>query len=184
MSLNSTRVKDWRKRSKERMVSAMGGKCQCCGYNKCNASLSFHHIDPSKKDLSFGTARANPVSWKKLVSELKKCILVCHNCHGEIHSGLRVLPKTFAIFDDAFLDFKKVQEYDQCPICDAEKPITNRFCSHKCAATNKRKVDWDSIDLIDLLSKHSISKLEDMLGISNAAIYKRRNKILFEASTK
>ena len=49
-----------------------------------------------------------------------------------------------------------------------------------CATTNRRKVDWDKINLIDLMSKHGISELEDMLGISNAAIYKRRNKILRE----
>ena len=56
--------------------------------------------------------------------------------------------------------------------------MKQKFCSHKCAQTNSRKVDWDSIDLLDLMSKHTIGDLEDMLGVSNAAIYKRRNKIL------
>ena len=41
-----------------------------------------------------------------------------------------------------------------------------------------KKVDWDSIDLLKLLKEHSIGELEKMLGVSNAAIYKRRDKIL------
>jgi len=68
-------------------------------------------------------------------------------------------------------------------VCGSDKSITNSFCSPTCATTNRRKVDWDKIDLIDLMSKHGISELENMLGISNAAIYKRRNKILSDKKT-
>lgn len=178
MSIKSSRVKAWRHRSKERMVSAMGGKCQCCGYDKCQQALAFHHIDPTVKEMAFGSLRANPKKWESVIEELKKCILVCHNCHSEIHAGVRELPKQYASFDEEYSSFRKIQEYDSCPVCGSDKPVTNSFCSPTCATTNRRKVDWDNIDLIDLMSKHGISELEDMLGISNAAIYKRRNKIL------
>ena len=178
MSISSNRVKAWRHRTKERMVEAMGGKCQCCGYATCKDGLAFHHIDPTQKELAFGSLRANPKTWDKVVDELKKCILVCHNCHSEIHAGVRELPEQYAIFDEEFTSIKKIQEYDSCPVCGSDKPITNSFCSPTCATTNRRKVDWDKIDLIDLMNKHGMSELEDMLGISNAAIYKRRNKIL------
>lgn len=180
MSISSSRVKEWRHRSKERMVEAMGGKCQCCGYHTCKEGLAFHHIDPSQKELAFGSLRANPKKWDSVVDELKKCVLVCHNCHSEIHAGVRNLPDQYASFDEAFSSFRKIQEYNSCPVCGHDKPITNSFCSPSCATTNRRKVDWDNIDLIDLMTKHSITELEDMLGISNAAIYKRRNKILRE----
>lgn len=177
MSISSERVKQWRLKTKDKMVQSMGGKCQCCGYNKTNKALAFHHINPNEKDLGFGDIRANPKSWAKIVEELKKCILVCHNCHSEIHDGIRDLPKKYAIFDEEFSNFEKIIEYDQCPVCKSNKPIKQKFCSVKCSQTNRRKVDWESIDLLDLLSKHSISELEKMLGISNAAIYKRRDKI-------
>ena len=183
MSISSNRVKACRHRSKERMVSAMGGKCQCCGYDKCQQALAFHHIDPTVKELAFGSIRANPKKWESIIEELKKCILVCNNCHSEIHAGVRELPTQYAIFDEEYNSFKKIQEYDSCPQCGNDKPITNSFCSPKCATTNRRKVDWDNIDLIDLMSKYGISELEDMLKISNAAIYKRRNKILREQSS-
>lgn len=178
MSYMSDNVKRWRATSKIRMVEAMGGKCQCCGYDRHTSAMAFHHIDPSQKDITFGDTRANPTSWSKIVAELRKCILVCHNCHSEIHAGIRTVPENGARFDEAFADFKKIAEYDQCPICSDQKPITQKFCSHTCAQKNSRKVDWDSIDLLELLSKHRISDLEKMLGVSNAAIYKRRNILL------
>lgn len=49
MSINSDRVKQWRKNIKINSVNALGGKCVICGYNKCNRSLDFHHINPEKK---------------------------------------------------------------------------------------------------------------------------------------
>jgi hypothetical protein len=179
MSISSNRVKEWRHRSKERMVESMGGKCQCCGYNACKEALAFHHIDPAHKELAFGSLRANPKTWEKVVEELKKCILVCHNCHSEIHAGVREVPKLFSKFDESFANYKQIKtEYDDCPSCGTSKPKSNKFCSPKCASTNRRKVDWDSINVIELLNKHGITELEKMLGVSNAAIYKQRNKLL------
>lgn len=177
MSVSSERVKKWRLTTKEKMVEAMGGSCQCCGYNACVKALAFHHIDPTQKDVSFGSARANPKSWPKLVDELRKCILVCHNCHSEIHAGVRQLPKKYAEFNNDFIKIGKIIEYDDCPACGIKKDAKQKYCSAKCAQTNRRKVDWDSIDLLQLLQKHSISDLERMLNVSNAAIYKRRDKI-------
>ena len=178
MSISSERVKKWRLTTKEKMVEAMGGSCQCCGYNTSVKALAFHHLDPAEKDISFGTARANPKSWSKLVEELRKCVLVCHNCHSEIHAGVRKLPKEYKKFNDEFINIGKIIEYDACPVCKSQKPAKQKYCCHRCAQTNRRKVDWDSLDLLKLLQQHSISELEDMLKVSNAAIYKRRDKIL------
>lgn len=100
MSYNSEKVKRWRIRSKQKMVDAMGGKCQCCGYDKCNGALDFHHIDPAEKDFGFGAYRANPKSWSIVVEELRKCILLCKNCHTEVHAGQRELPSAFATFSE------------------------------------------------------------------------------------
>lgn len=80
----------WRRRSKIKTVAAMGGKCQNpkCGYNKCVDALELHHIDPSKKEFSFGNVRVSPYNLGKLLPELKKCLLLCANCHREYHAGL------------------------------------------------------------------------------------------------
>ena len=177
---HSERIKKWRIRTKEKIIKAMGGCCQCCGYNKCNSVLVLHHLDPDKKDFALGSVRSNPKSWYKIVEELRKCILVCHNCHSEIHSDMRQIPEIFSSFNEEYAEWKKIAEYDSCPQCKGQKPKHQKFCSHKCAQKNSRKVDWDNIDLLDLLSRYRISELEDMLGVSNTAIYKRRNKIMAE----
>ena len=59
------------------------GECQECGYKKNYAALDFHHLNPKEKDVNWNTSRH--WSWNRLVKELDKCVLVCHNCHAEIH---------------------------------------------------------------------------------------------------
>lgn len=78
----------YRKEVKRRLIEYKGGKCLICGYNKCQDALEFHHLDPSQKDynISGGTK-----SFNTLKSEVDKCILVCANCHREIHSGIVTL---------------------------------------------------------------------------------------------
>lgn len=80
-------------RLKKQMVEYKGGCCQHlkpngekCGYKSCLAALDFHHLDPSAKDPNckrmwrWGVAR--------IKAELDKCVLVCKNCHMEMHHGL------------------------------------------------------------------------------------------------
>lgn len=68
---------------KKRAVKYKGGKCCKCGYDKCIAALEFHHIDPSIKDFNISKRYSK---MEKVNKELDKCILVCANCHREIHN--------------------------------------------------------------------------------------------------
>lgn len=65
-----------------------GNKCSLCGYNKCQQALEFHHLDPNEKDFSLSD-RNIKLDWEEIKKELEKCILICSNCHREIHAGLR-----------------------------------------------------------------------------------------------
>ncbi len=68
-----------------------GGQCEICGYKKCSRALSFHHLDPKTK--SFGISdKGLTRSWNKIQEEIDKCILICANCHMEIHEGITQLP--------------------------------------------------------------------------------------------
>jgi len=64
----------------------LGGNCSLCGYNKCVDALEFHHKDPKEKD--FKLSAGNTMSWNEYKNEASKCILVCSNCHKEIHSKI------------------------------------------------------------------------------------------------
>lgn len=69
---------------KKEIIEYMGGKCNICGYNKCIHALDIHHISPDKKDPNF--KRLRRVLRDNLKKELEGCILVCSNCHREIHT--------------------------------------------------------------------------------------------------
>ena len=77
-----------RKKLREMAVEYKGGKCVFCGYAKDIVALDFHHLDESRKDFGL-SQRGLTRSWERIKQELDKCILVCANCHREIHSGSR-----------------------------------------------------------------------------------------------
>lgn len=76
-----------RKKIRQMAVEYKGGRCEVCGYDRCVEALDFHHNDLSSK--KFGISEKGYIqSWKKVVEELNKCILICANCHRELHAKL------------------------------------------------------------------------------------------------
>lgn len=72
-----------RKRLKRLGLDFLGEKCSRCGYDKCEASLLFHHKNPKTKKFSLGSGKV--LGWERFKEELKKCIILCWNCHMELH---------------------------------------------------------------------------------------------------
>lgn len=62
-----------------------GSKCSACNYAKCLKALDFHHVDKTTK--SFAVSEKT-LTVKKIASEAQKCVLLCANCHRELHAGL------------------------------------------------------------------------------------------------
>lgn len=83
-----------RKKKKSDLVKLFGGKCELCGYEKCEEVLSFHHVSPEHKD--FELSGKIHCSLAMLVREAKKCVLLCANCHGEVENGISVIPLRLA----------------------------------------------------------------------------------------
>lgn len=81
-----------RRKIKTMAIEYRGGKCCLCGYNNYQGALEFHHLDHRKKDFGLG-ADGLTRSWARTKKELDKCILVCSNCHKEIHGGIRSYKK-------------------------------------------------------------------------------------------
>lgn len=103
----SERTQLWRKRNKQRLIQAFGGACGCCGYFQCSEVFEFHHLDPTQKETSWGYLnRLGGGSWEKLRTEMSKCIMVCSNCHKEIHAGHRNVPDYVARFNEDLITIK------------------------------------------------------------------------------
>jgi 5-methylcytosine-specific restriction endonuclease McrA len=66
------------------VTDSLGGECSICGYSKCLRALEAHHIDPRTKDFSI----SDVASVNRIEHELEKCVLLCANCHREVHDGL------------------------------------------------------------------------------------------------
>lgn len=84
---NKERAAATQKRSHERaLVKVLEHKeslgCSICGYSKCGAALDWHHVDSNTKERKLGIR-----SYFSKLGELErsKCILVCANCHRELH---------------------------------------------------------------------------------------------------
>ena len=65
----------------EKIKGLHGSKCTICGYDKCISALEFHHKNPDQKSCSISEC----TSEKRMIDESKKCVLLCANCHREVH---------------------------------------------------------------------------------------------------
>lgn len=91
MKCNSAAVARYRRRQKELLIADAGGGCALCGYDRCAAALHFHHLDPPAKVHGIAEAGASR-SLARARAEVKKCVLLCANCHAEVEVGLTTLP--------------------------------------------------------------------------------------------
>ena len=84
---NQNKKKKLRMDKKKKLIKLFGGKCSICGYNKCNAALDFHHTNSKEKEMTIAEISLKNVSYNKILKEARKCILICSNCHREIHNN-------------------------------------------------------------------------------------------------
>lgn len=79
--INNTLARDW--------VTSLKDECKICGESR-HWVLDFHHIDPNKKTMNIseysisGTASFETKK-KRILEEIQHCIIVCANCHRDIH---------------------------------------------------------------------------------------------------
>lgn len=78
-----------RQRALERkiyLVKEGGNKCCKCGYDKNLSALDFHHVNPEDKSFPLDLCSLGHFSLESCIIESKKCIIVCANCHRELHN--------------------------------------------------------------------------------------------------
>ena len=143
--LYTIQKKRWKDR-KRKVVELFGGKCSKCGYNKNLAALQFHHLDPTQKEYSFSQLKL--YKWEIVIKELKKCIMLCSNCHAEEHwpdYDIEFLSKSSLDDNNSLNDYiskepkvKLIKSTGRCPICQKDV-FGTKYCSLKCSALSRRK---------------------------------------------
>jgi hypothetical protein len=156
----------WKDR-KQKALELMGGKCNSCGYNKNYAALEFHHLDPKEKEFDFKKLRQ--CKWDTIINELKKCVMLCSNCHREAHHPEAFIKEVVA---NNCLQEKTIKSTGLCPQCKTET-FGTKYCSTICSADAKRKVARPNREeLAELLKSTSYFKIGQKYGVSDNAIRK------------
>ena len=180
--MSSKATSDYRRRRKLNLVRICGNKCAICGYNKCISALDFHHLNPQEKlynIASNGSCRDLETD----IAEIRKCILVCANCHREIHSNMYSLEqlKSLQYIDENIIEelrnekcklLTKTQYF--CKNCNKEitKYSESSLCE-QCSKIAQRKVIRPSREeLKQLIRTIPFTRIAEQFGVSDNAIRK------------
>ncbi|MGQ4660435.1 hypothetical protein [Lysobacter sp. F6437] len=72
-------------RRKLQLIDEAGGCCTACGYKRNFAALTWHHRDPAAKAFALDVRAMSNRSETEIRAEVAKCVLLCANCHAEVH---------------------------------------------------------------------------------------------------
>ncbi len=177
-SKNGKAVVDWRRRTKIKAVAYKGGACLICGYNRCVRSLAFHHLDPAKKDFSIA---GKCLAWDTIRAEIDKCVLLCGNCHDEVHDGITDLEPylsrntspsegDFALQQSGLVQIKVDPT---CPSCGIEVRVKGHACL-QCARKAREHIQWPAPDsLRAMVAGSNFEAVGRQLGVSGNSVRKR-----------
>ena len=161
-----------RQKRKQELVYIMGGQCVLCGYNKCIAALEFHHIDKNQKErqLSNGNCR----SWEEDVEEVKKCALVCSNCHREIETFGLIVQTSFDENKYKEISLQKHQEQhtNKCRRCGIEISRGAFYCNECWRMLSRKKNRPHREELKNLMRHNSIVSISRMFDVADSTIQK------------
>ena len=167
-------IKRWYKNTKKNLVIGFGGKCCICGYNKCQDAFDLHHLDPTIKSFTISGFRIK--NRRKIYDEAKKCVMLCANCHRELHANLTKII-TPIYFDETLIPIiEKVIILNPCEVC-GKQTKNSRFCCPKCCGIFSSKSQLKDEILLKLVETLSYTEIGNMYNVSEAAIRKRHKKL-------
>lgn len=159
-----------RQKRKRELVYVMGGKCVLCGYDKCIAALDFHHINKSEKERQLSSGSC--YSWEEDIEEVKKCALVCSNCHREIEAFNLTVNSSFDEERYREITEQKNQEkiHNKCRKCGKEIGPKAFYCS-ACWYLLSRKTKRPSREELKNLIRHNaFTIIANMFDVSDNSI--------------
>lgn len=136
-------------------------ECIACGYDKHQAVLDFHHLDPTQKEFNLSKIKGNSELSLEIKQELDKCIVLCSNCHREIHLNLIEYKDNKIIKKEISLE-----NFEWEYLTDKPKEI-------KTPKTRVTKITWPSVEVMSkLIFEKPIIQLAQELNVSDSAIIK------------
>lgn len=137
--MNPNTYKNQRERGLKRKydyIISRGGKCECCGYNKNIAALEFHHKNPEEKEFQIDSRKFANSKIEVLKQELDKCMIVCSNCHKELHHPDLTLENvsTLSQISNRKSFEESIWPGTICPVCGKKfrRSKGKKYCSKEC----------------------------------------------------
>ena len=186
MTKQSESVMASQRRKKIRAVQEFGGKCQRCGYDKCLGALVFHHLSDKKFSPSYVIMRRK---WEFALEELKKCILVCSNCHAEIHfenKNIEIqsridtnwITKKCKYCREEFITSKESQIFCKSICAQLGQLYSCKPSKEELAELIKEKIPWRTIGNQYRVTSNTVRKWAHNYGLSHCNWIARKNKKL------
>lgn len=82
-SFQRNRIKDWYEAFKKQL------RCSVCKESR-EPCLDFHHVDPKTKFMEVRKMMRGNFTLEKVIEEVKKCVILCANCHRMHHYAERI----------------------------------------------------------------------------------------------
>lgn len=180
--MSSQATSDFRRRRKENLIKVCGSQCTLCGYNRLSAGLEFHHIDPTQKQ--YGIASQGTChNLEADLAEVKKCILVCANCHREIHNNFYSADELWEkqVYDEEYADYLRKDKFLRtgtkeyfCKECGIKISSDSKsgLCSPCFRKTTRIIERPNREELKQLIRVSTFTELGRKYGVSDNAIRK------------
>lgn len=157
---------------KQIILEKTGGACTVCGYRKNLAALVFHHTDPATKCFQLTNQALAYRAWDSIQNELAKCVLLCQNCHHELHHP----QGEWESVSDEGVDFTRPKRrVTFC--CDCGCEVISSYTAFRCPPCNNKireKAEWPELsDLIEEVATTSLTAVARRLGVTRQAVSAR-----------
>lgn len=154
--------------TKKKIYNLVGTSCWICNYNKGlegTAILDFHHLNREDKCFELSIRNLVNLKWESVLTEMKKCVLLCCRCHREVEYNFIDNSIVQKIFKEKWEDINK--KYEEFLITEAEKELQP-----------------DKIE--SMLKDFSIIEISKKLNISYVKLIKfiKKNNIYYELKIK
>lgn len=175
-------ITNYRRRRKANLMRVLGNECCICHYNLIQDALEFHHINPDEK--SYGIASGGVCrDLETDLVEIKKCVLVCANCHRAIHKNLysQEQLKEMQYYNEDVANELRQEKQNllsktvyYCSSCGKElKDKTKTGLCADCYLKSNRKADRPNRETLkELIRTKSFTEIGTMYGVSDNAIRK------------
>lgn len=178
---NSQNVVNFIKRRKSNLIKVFNSQCCICGFNSFQEALEFHHVNPEEKSFGITDGTSATKALEKQLEEMKKCILVCANCHRGIHAGHIQIPKNYKdlyceeVAQSLLTDLEQIKtgKKHYCQRCGKEIATKEASYCVDCWNITKRKVDRPTREeLKQLIRTTPFTVIASQYGVTDNAIRK------------